>query len=67
MTKYEIQTRQKGAWMRWIGHPNKSVIDTSWGHIQGRRYAARLVQITDGVLKVLATKAKGDQRQQHAA
>jgi hypothetical protein len=56
--QYQIQTRQKGAWQRWIGFKpdtDKALVDQTWANMQGRRVAARLVLIGDK-LKVVATK-----------
>ena len=61
-TEYVIQTRQKGAWRRWIGSADRATVDKTWAGLNenGRRgCAVRLVEVPCGKrLKVLATKAR---------
>jgi hypothetical protein len=58
MTEYEIQTRQKGAWLRWIGTKDRATMDKHMDIWDGR-CAVRLVETKDGkVRKILATKPR---------
>lgn len=62
---HEIQTRQKGAWLRWIGFRSGapySTIESSWsGHCASARRASRLVFIDDvtGRVRIIAARRKG--------
>lgn len=65
---YEIQTRQKGAWKRWIGATDLATVERTWSglNVNGRRGpAARLVQLADGKRpKIIGTKARVSHQKQ---
>ena len=60
MERFEIQTRQKGAWLRHIGSTDRTTIENHWPiFCNVRRCAARLVKIAaDERVTVLAKKKR---------
>ncbi len=60
---YQIQTKQKGAWLCWIGFRNPDGLSKHWPTFcKVNRCAARVVRIENGRVKVLAVKHKTEVR-----